>query len=141
MIWSQKARVIPLTVTGQTFATNSDTRLTIDRFDSGEMADYATIVVQGGSSSSSKLTTLQIQHSDTTDATNFATISGFSGTTNSTASTSEFVIPAGATATDDIGAAHVFNVDCKNLKRYLGVLVRTPNTTGTGEMVNAFASP
>ena len=63
---------------------------------------------------------LKLQHSDTTDATNYSDISG-------TVGDSDWTIPAAVTS-GNWGVK--YNVDCRELSRYIRVLV-SPTTTQT----------
>lgn len=86
--------------------------------------DYLSIGVRLGTSNvvSNKPTVLKLQEADTTDATNMANITGFVGGT-------DFSIPnANTAATAVLQNDHMFNVDLRARKRYIGVSV-SPATT------------
>lgn len=133
MIQSQNNFCGVLTYVNQTFATNATNRVYFDTRALGKKWNSARILLQpksGTAAQAVKLLALSIQEADDTQASSFSDITGYTGTTNSTAASGEFVIPVGnTTGTASPGAPHVFDVDLKGKKRYIGVLFTMPNAT------------
>jgi hypothetical protein len=92
--------------------------------------DYVTIDIaattQSASTQAGSPSTLKIQECDTTVVTSFADVVGFRGG-SATATNVDFVVGIGKTSGVN---AYKFNVDCRNRKRYLNIVV-TPTTTQT----------
>lgn len=92
--------------------------------------DFVTVDVsattQSASTQAGSPSTLKIQESDTTVATTFADVVGFRGA-SATATNVDFVVGIGKTSGVN---AYKFNIDARNRKRYLNVVV-TPTTTQT----------
>lgn len=133
MIQQQNNFIGVLTYVNQTFSTTATTRVYFDTRALGKKWNSARVLVQPKSGTAAqvvKMLALSIQQADDTEATSFADITGYTGTTNSTAAAGEFIIPAGnTTGTASPGAPHVFDVDLKGKKRYIGVVVQLPNAT------------
>lgn len=81
---------------------------------------------QSASTQAGSPSVLKIQSSDTTVVTSFADIVGFRGA-SATATNVDFVVGIGRTTGVN---AYKFNVDCRNAKRYINVVVQ-PTTTQT----------
>jgi hypothetical protein len=92
--------------------------------------DFVTIDVaattQSASTQAGSPSVLKIQESDTTVVTSFADVVGFRGG-SATATNVDFVVGIGRTSGVN---AYKFNVDCRNRKRFLNIVV-SPTTTQT----------
>lgn len=142
MIHSQNVKRVVLASPGTTVATNATGAYILDTINGNADAAVADIEVYAPnfvSTNASKQAVLALQESDDTVATNFASISGAVGTTNSTASTTEFVIPTGATDTNSEGACVAFNVDLTKRKRYLRVIVTPGADTSVGASARLYS--
>ena len=120
-------------VTGAGSATNAGTFTSANMDTLG--VDFCTIDVsattQSASTQAGSPSVLKLQESDTTVASTFADCVGFRGG-SATATNVDFVVGVGKTNGVN---AYKFNVDCRNRKRYLNVVI-SPTTTQTFQ-VNA----
>jgi|SRR5579872_3202030 len=115
-------------VTGSGSATNAGTFTSANIDTLG--VDFVTIDVsattQSASTQAGSPSVLKLQECDTTVVTSFADIVGFRG--GSAAATNvDFVVGIGKTSGVN---AYKFDVDCRNRKRYLNVVI-SPTTTQT----------
>jgi hypothetical protein len=136
MIHAQNIPVKVLYSPQQTIATNNDAVVFVDRLAYGP-AHYAQVCVVGPAlvgTNASVLTALRLVEADVSTSTassSWSNITEFVGTTSTTLGTNAFTI-SGPTATGVVGHAHLFNVDLRKRKRYLGVLATAANATSTG---------
>jgi hypothetical protein len=122
------AKLVLDSVTGSGSATNAGTFTSANIDTLG--VDFLTIDVsattQSASTQAGSPSILKIQESDTTVASTFADVVGFRG--GSAAATNvDFVVGIGKTSGVN---AYKFNVDARNRKRYLNLVI-SPTTTQT----------
>lgn len=128
-----QGKLILDSVTGAGSATNAGTFTSANIDTLGY--DFVTIDVsattQSASTQAGSPSVLKIQESDTTVASTFADVVGFRGA-SATATNVDFVVGVGKTSGVN---AYKFNVDARNRKRYLNLVI-SPTTTQTFQ-VNA----
>lgn len=138
MIAGQRETASVLTTHPQTVATNATTTVLFD----AQGANDVSFVIVGDVASSTngyKLTVLNVVEGDTTVLSNATSITGGDGTTNSTATTSQFVIPT--VANTSVANTIKLNVPTHGKKRYIGVALRSPDTTHDNYTVVALKNP
>ena len=126
-----QAKLLLDSVTGTMSATNGGTATSSNIDLLG--VDYVTIDIaattQSASTQAGSPSVLKIQECDTTVASNFVDVTNFRGG-SATATNLDFVVGIGKTTGIN---AYKFNVDARNRKRYLNVVI-SPTTSQTFEV-------
>jgi hypothetical protein len=131
------AKLLLDSVSGTCSATNAGTATSANIDLLG--VDFVTVDVsattQSASTQAGSPSVLKIQESDTTVVTSFVDVVGFRGG-SATATNVDFVVGIGKTAGGTGpggGNCYKFNIDCRNRKRYINVVI-SPTTSQTFEV-------